>query len=803
MKHWVIWLITWAFVHNTTAQESVVRGRIQTTEMNPYTVLLKTCKDSSLVKAELMEEGGSFRLEHIPFDSYYVEIVLFNQLQHRTECLDIHSADHILPDIHLNTLTMKEVKIVGQKEVIEQKPGKIIFNVDATAESPGNDALSVLQKAPGVGIDQDDNISIRGKKGVLVMINGKSTLINGAQLANLLKTYTASQISKIEVISNPSAKYDAEGNAGIVNLILKKNTRKGTYGMAVVSGGTGKFYKSNGGINLNKGGKKWNLFSSLNLFSNENYNNLELYRQFYTNGVYKGAYRQHNLLWFPSNTEVGKLSLDYSWSKKTTLGISTTGSITQLNTPGSNYCVVENAQGADESTYTSQQKSKDRYGNFSVNLNSKTLLDSSGTELSTDWDYAYYGLNNDQHFKTVYADMDGQPTQSDYLLYGKTRSGLNILSAKADLTINRKRIKWEAGAKSSYVKADNNIGFYNESLGGSFFDSTQSNHFVYSENLNAMYGMGSLEKKKMSFQFGLRAEQTIAKGRQLLSGAGFDRNYWQLFPNVSMSKKFNEKHELAVSFSRRIQRPGYDLMNPTRLFIDATTFKVGNPYLMPQNSYLFELNHVLNQKYITSFSFMYINKSITEVLIPDEEHSNITIQTNKNLNKQWVYTLSGTIPWNPVKWFSMNNDMSAYHSFYSGQLSNNTISSGVISFNAKSMMMFYLPKAYTLQLDGFYQYGEWYSFTTIRPFGQINFSAQKTLSNKRTTIKCSANDLFFTSKFYGSSKYRDYEEHYFVRRDSRTFIVSITHKYGQSAGSPVRRRGTGADDEKQRANKNV
>ena len=804
MKYWLIWLLTWAFVHNSKSQEMSFSGNINSSNKEKYTMILKSCLDSSLVKVELSSEDGSFRFDNIPQGNYFMDIRLFNQSIHLTQCFNLKDKGFQLPTINLNqSLQLKEVRVVQQKELVEQKAGKIIFNVEHSLESPGSDALSVMQKAPGISVDGNGSIAMRGKKGVIVMINGKPTYVSGAQLTNLLRTTTASQISKIEVISNPSAKYDAEGNAGIVNIIMKKDLKRGTNGLVILSGGSGRFYKSSAGANINVKGNKLNFFASMNFFANENYNDLKLYRQFYKKGVYQGAYRQNNMLWFPAFTEMGKVNLDYQLSKKTVFGISSNGSLSQLNTPGLNFCVVEDNQGVDQSTYTSGQKSKDRYGNASFNVNSRTQLDSNGAELSTDFDYAYYGSSNNQHFKTVYADMFGNPTQNDYRLLGISKGDLNIYSGKADLNFSRWNVKWELGGKSSYVKADNNIQFFNESGDTPLFDSNQSNHFIYSENINALYGIGSFEKNNFSVQLGLRTEQTVAKGKQLLNGESFDRNYWQLFPNVSVSRKINEKHDLAFSFSRRIQRPGYDLMNPTRLFIDATTYKVGNPFLMPQNSYLFELNHTFKQKYLTKFSYMFVNKSITEVLIPDEQNSNITIQTNKNINKQWVYTLSGSVPVKPTSWWTINSDVSIYHSYYSGQLSNNTIASGIVSFNAKTLHSFILPKSFTIQVDGFYQYGEWYSFTTIQPFGQCNIAAQKTLKNKRTTIKLAANDIFFTSKFRGSSKYNDYEEHYFVRRDSRTVIVSITHKYGKNGVPGIRSRGTGADDEKQRAGKHV
>lgn len=784
---------------------ATINGRLIGEENRTYSLQLKRSSDSVLTKLELSQNQGRYVLEGIPYGNYFIDVLYLNERLYRIPDVTVDRAGVEVPEVTLpsTALLLKEVRIVQSKPLIEQQAGKLVYHVDRSIEAPGNDALQVIQKAPGITVDQGGNISMRGKKGVLVMLNGKPTYLSGAQLANLLRSTTASQIAKVEVISNPSAKYDAEGNAGIVNIVMKKDQRRGTNGLIVCSGGMGRFHKTANGANINVRGTKLNVFASVNVFANKNYNDLRLQRWFFQQGNFIGAYIQNNMLWFPSISGVGKVGLEYQLTPRTTLGITTTQAFTGLNTAGDNFCTVYNQNNEKVSTYTSTQQSKDRYSNRSMNFNARTQLDSAGSEWSLDLDYAFFGNTNDQQFLTTYARLDGTPLQPDYKLRGDVLSQLPIYAAKTDAVLFRKGIKWEFGAKSSYVNADNNIGFYNESNGPGIFDSNQSNHFIYTENINAGYGIASFERKGYQFQVGLRTEQTIAKGKQLLNGQSFHRNYWQLFPNLAISKPLNKNNDLGFSFSRRIQRPGYDLMNPVRLFIDATTYKVGNPFLVPQNSYLMEVNHTLKQKYLTTLSAMWVNKSITEVLIPDETQTNITIQTNKNLNTQQVYSLNTTIPIKVSSWWSMNNDVSTYYSYYKGQLAGTRIASGIVSFNAKTIHSIQAPKGYALQVEGFYQFGEWYSFTTIRPFGNVNFSAQKTLPNKRTTIKLSANDIFFTSRFRGSSNYTDYQEKYYVQRDSRTLVVSISHKYGKPTVPGMRKRNTGADDEKQRAGKNV
>jgi len=564
----------------------------------------------------------------------------------------------------------------------------------------------------------------------------------------------------------------------------------------------GKYHKSANGININIKQKKLALFSSYNYFNDKGFNDLHLYRQFYTNHVYDGAYRQANYLLFPNVGHIGKLGIDYTPDSKTTIGLVCNSTFNHFNPDGDNHTSIESNTGSDQSTYTSQNKSREKWYNYGINLNAKRALDSTGTEISIDADYAQYGNTANQNFVTQYYDLQNHELKAPYLLHGDVHSLLKIHAFKTDFVHPfHKNQKIEFGGKSSMVKSNNNLAYYDQSSGNSIFDSLQSNHFLYTENIIALYSTYSIEKNKTSVQIGLRAEQTIAKGHQLMNDISFSRNYWQLFPTLFFTQKINSKHDCSISMSKRIQRPSYDQMNPVRLFLDASTFKQGNPYLVPQDSYLLEVSHTYKQQYITTFSASFIHKSITEVLIPDEQHNNITIQTHKNINQQILYSLNIAVPVKLFSWWNTSNEATIYSSAYKGLLADFSIHSSVVSFNAKSIQTFTLPKSYTIQLDGFVQYKEHYSFSTIEPFGAVNLSIQKTFHQKRTSLKLSANDIFFNSQFIGSSTYSNYYEKFHLSRNSRVIVLALTHRYGKTSVPNARRRGTGAEDEKQRAGK--
>lgn len=809
MKYFIIAILTWLFVKHTSAQNTgsiQLKLKSESASENYYNILLKKVADSSILKIENAKPGEIIEYQQIPYGHYFLQVMYLNLLVLSSKPFEVQKNLTLLEDLEVKPVAaeLKELKISAKKNMIERKTDKLIYNVDATLTSAGEDALDILQKSPGISVDPNGNISMRGKSGVLVMINGKTSFVQGEQLNNLLKSTMGNQISKIEIISNPSSKYDANGNAGIVNIILKKEMKQGSNGTVNLSYGKGYYRKSNNSISLNHRRDRLNFFASYQFVNNIGFNDLRLYRQFYAQGKYEGAYHQNNYIVFPFYNHISKIGMDFNPTSKTILGVVVNGILNKFNPFGDNKTFIEDSNYTRQSYYTTANRSKDLWYNFGANINFKHDFDSSGTELSADADYVQFGNFTTQNFTTRYFDLQDHENKAAYLLLGKIKGQLGIKTLKADYIHPMKNnVKLECGFKTSFVKADNNLEFYNESSGAAIYDSTQSNHFIYKENINALYASLSGERKKNSIQIGLRAEQTIAHGNQINNQISFSRNYWQLFPTFFLTHKFNANHDVGFSFSRRIQRPTYDQLNPFKFFLDPSTYKEGNPYLVPQNAYIFEISHTFLQQFTTTLSSNITNKSITEVLIPAEGQNNITIQTNKNVNKQYVYSLGISAPYKIKKWWNSMLDASVYYSEYDGELASQPIHSSTISFNAKSMHTFTLPKQFTLQVDAFVQYAERYSFSTLSPFGSVNLSLQKSAWSKRATFKFSANDLFYTSRFRGSSHFNNYHEDFYVQRDSRNFMLALSYRFGNNALPASRRRTGGAEDEKQRAGKNV
>ncbi|MEP6612855.1 MAG: outer membrane beta-barrel protein [Mucilaginibacter sp.] len=582
-------------------------------------------KDSSLVKINLTEKDGGLLFDNIKSGSYLLSIsaVGYGKTLSPTFSVDQGSKQVTVPDIKIEKKVneLNEVTVNEKKPFMERQLDRIVVNVNNSIVSVGSTALDVLARSPGVLVSQSDNISMKGKQGVTVMIDGKPTYLAATDLANLLRATPANSIDKIELITNPSAKFDASGSAGIINIKLKKDQRYGLNGTLSLSAGQGVYAKLNDGINLNYRNKNINIFGSYNYSYRENFNHLELTRNFYKpDGVtLDGAYKQDNYLTFPLHSHLVKAGMDYTPSKNTTIGFSLTGLLADFNPGCENASDVLDSLRQKTSSFHTSNTSKNKPKNYAANVNFKHTIDTTGQEITTDLDYARYSSNSLQNYITSYFNNDGSQSQPNDILRDNQIGALSIYSIKTDYLLPLKGdAKFEAGFKSSYVTADNNLSFYNIINDAPQFDTTKSNHFLYKENINALYVNYNKNYKKFKYQLGLRAEQTISNGNQLTTNNKFRNSYIQVFPSIFLSEKLNDKNEISLSVGRRIDRPTYRQLNPFKFFLDPSTYVEGNPYLKPQLTYQTDFTYTFLQKYSLTLSYSNTSDNITSVLIPND-----------------------------------------------------------------------------------------------------------------------------------------------------------------------------------------
>ncbi len=789
---------------NASAQKGFISGTVKSSAEKPLAdvpVFILKSTDSSLVKTTITNEAGKYITEPLTDGRYLVKIALPDYETWYSAPAEVAGGEAVILDIMLIPAKkdLKEVTVRSQKPLIEARADRIVVNMENSIANTGSTAMEVLQRSPGVSVDQNDNISLKGKQGVNVMIDGKLVPVQGADLANLLKSMPSNSIEKIELITNPGARYDAAGTAGIINIKTKKDKRLGANGSITGGYGQGIYPKANGGFTFNYRNKKVNLFAIYNYFFRDGKNELLLYRQFDSSHIYQFAYDQHNynkIRWQSNWTTMG---MDYTISPKTTVGVVLSGALNTVDHRSANDASVLDANHEVSSYFTNNTDNSSRYTNYGINANLRHQFDTAGRELSVDADYARYTVTNDQSLYTLFTYPNGAPVSDASRIYGLLDGHTDIRSFKADYTHPLKgNVRFEAGIKTSYVTADNDPVFYDRSTGTDVYDSTKSNHFIYTENINAAYINTSKEWTKWSVQLGMRAEQTIAKGHQLVNDSRFDHNYLQLFPNLAVTRHLNADHDLGLTLSRRIDRPTYEQLNPFRNYMDPSSIHEGNPYLMPALTYVAEMSHIYKGRFITQFSYSYTTDAITQVIVPSNTDK-VTLITDRNLATNTTYTLSGTYPFQVTKWWSSANSVAGFYSYFEGDIANTALNAGTLAFSGSTQNSFILPKDWSIELSGWYQNKQRYGYMILKDMSGVNIGIQKSLLDKKATIKMSFTDLFYHQNPIGSSDFSGYHEDFIVRRDTRTANISFTYRFGKRTVAPAKRRARGAEDELKRA----
>jgi hypothetical protein len=804
MKKWLlpaILMILFPYAAFSQTQLNTITGSVTDKENKPLAganVVLLNLPDKSLAKAEVTDKNGSFRLENLKPGKYKLQITFLGLQTHITDSLEIAS-DMEIPVIALQekAKTLQEVTVQSQKPLIEIRADRLIVNVENSIVNTGSTILEVLGRSPGVKVDQADNISLKGKQGINIMIDGKNVPVSGTDLANILKSMPASSVEKIEIITNPGARYDAAGSAGIINIKTKKDKRLGMNGSLNASYGQGIYYKANAGLNINYRSKKINVNASYNYSDRQGFSHLSILRHFYNNnGDLMTTYNQENHTFFPVKNHTGVLGFDYYISPKTTVGIVASGNTSVFEPRGDNFSIVDSSD--VHGFFTTTNRSHDNWKNYTLNGFIRHSFDSTGREISVDIDYARYWNTTTQTFTNRNYDSLNNVLPPAYILNGDLQGLTQIRSFKADYTHRLKSVlRLDAGIKSSFVTADNRPFFYDNSFGEMIYDTTKSNHFVYTEHINAAYVNASKDWDKWSAQFGLRAEQTRAEGDQKITGQKFTREYAQLFPSLAVQRKLNTTNDLGVTLSRRIDRPGYRQLNPFKFFLDPTNYRVGNPYLKPALTYAVEVSHTFKQRYVTSLNYSVTTDVAVETLEADTLAPNQSIQTDKNLSRQYYYGMSGAYPIQIRKWWSSVTNFNAYYTFFTGNLSNTPLRKGSPAFDINSSHTFTLPHGISAEIGFYYQAPMVWGFYEMRAIYMLNFGVQKSLLNKKATLKLGLSDLFRSSNNAADIRFNNFEERFTSNRDSRVLTLSFSYRFGKAAGQQ-RRRSSGVEDEKKR-----
>lgn len=799
----------------TTAQQ--ITGKVKDTQGHPIekaTVSVMNPTDSSVIKLAVTNEEGQYRIS-LPTGHY---LICVSHIGFVSACTtntgQPATGDDGIPDILLtkeNATSLAAVTVTSKKPLIEVRADKTILNVEGSVNAIGTDAWGLLRKSPGVTIDKDDNISLAGKNGVQVYIDGKPSPLTRADLASYLKSLQSSQIEAIELITNPAARFDAAGNAGIINIKLKKNKAFGTNGNVNAGYGIGVFPKYNGGFSFNHRNRAVNIYGNYSYASN-------------TSNIIIGGYRSvldtlfngHIEAIVPDKTHGFKTGADFFINAKNTIGILVNGNLNRNSfNSDSRTSIVYIPDGVVDRILQASNRNKMRANNVTVNTNYH-YTDTAGYDFNADMDYGVYRNDGNQLQPNYYYDATGTSLISQFIYRFVSPTEIDLLTARADYEQNYKGGRLGVGGKRSSISTRNNFKRYDVSQLSPeqrALDISRSNEFDYEEQINALYVNYSKQGKGKFFQLGLRMEHTLSKGESfplLADGSvnktvaqSFRRSYTDFFPSAAITFNKQPMNQWGLAYSRRIDRPAYQDLNPFEFKLDEYTFLKGNTSLRPQYTHIVTVTNSYRYKLNTSVSYSHVNDVFTYLVDTIERSKGFA--TRKNLARQDVVAVNISYPV-VYKTYTAFVNLSGNYSHNRADFGggNRVVNLDALSFNIfmQQSFQFGKTKAWTGELSGWYNSATiWEGTLRSRPMWSVDAGLQKSLWKGQGTVKVAVADIFYAMKFDVRSNFSGQEIRSYGSMESRQLKLAFTWRLGSNTVKAANERREASEEEMKRTRK--
>ena len=787
------------------AQQNVIKGKVL--EINKInlvpatTISLLKSKDSAIVKTGFADAAGNFSLENVKTGSYILMATAVGYEKTFSIPIEINETNQqqIVQALFLKPVdkSLALVTVVAKKPFIERKLDRTIINVESSITSAGSTAMEVLEKSPGVAVDKDGKISLKGKQGVIILIDGKQTYMGAQDLANYLQSMPASNLEQIELLPNPSAKYDASGNSGVINIKTKRNKQKGFNGSIKNTLAFGKYPRTFNTLNLNYKNGKFNVFSSIGVNYRKNFQVLTINRKYMDNSGTTNAIFDQSADFIKTNyNKTARLGVDFFASKKTTIGVLATGYLTNGTQDGTNTSFLKDGAGTVNSILSSTNEEKKNFKNGGLNVNLRHTFDSTGREISVDIDALKYKSMQHQFFNSQnYTPLWVKQSSED--LKADLPATINVYSAKVDYVHPFKNgLKMETGIKTSFVNTDNLAGYFNIINDVTQVDNEKTNHFKYNENINAGYVNFSKEYKKWSLQTGLRLENTNYKGNQfgnpIKADSSFKKSYTGLFPTMFAGYKLNSKNEFGFSYGRRISRPDYESLNPFIFFIDKYTYEAGNPFLKPMYANVFELSHTYNKFLTSNLNYTHSKDMFNEYF---EQSGYATIVKENNYGNIYDISLSLNAEIKPAKWWTLMPYAEFNYNAVNSQLNGFTLKTNGTGFNTNMNNQFTFNKGWSAELSGFYRSKMNRGQFNIGEVKQLSTGVSKQIFKKKGSVKFYLSDIFNSGNQKGVINIQNTVASFTQKRDNRTAGVTFNYKFGKPLKMQQRKSGGASAEE--------
>ncbi len=734
-----------------------ITGKIQDGKQNPLpysNVVVYSLPDSSMVTGTVTAETGDFEVRVNQNQKLYIKVSAVGFRNHFSDAFELNATQPFLkiPAIQLyeDIEVMSAVEVKALRPLVVVEADKMIVSVEGTAMAAGTSAYEVLEKSPGVFVDQDGNIQLNGKGGVLIMIDNRRTYLSAADLQNMLQGMSAENIKNIEIINNPSSKYDAQGNAGIINITLKKNTMSGINGSVNLGYRYNEINNGNLGVQLNHKKGNWNSFLNADMAQRGRIRDGNFYREIEQNSglvtIFDQDAKEYNVRKVPSM----RLGTDYDINESHSVGV-------MFNFYGQDAYNdfrfdSDLNEGGEEYRIISENYIENQFYNAQGNLHYTYKMDTLGTQITADFNYIQLINKGGANFRNSYFyDQSDNPSEIE-LLETNNPTRFDIISGQLDF--EKKifpKIKMEAGLKVSSVVSDNNLEFYVVSEPGRELDTTRSNHFIYTENIAAAYASFSgAIGAKLSYKAGLRAEQTFSEGKSLTYNTVNPRDYFNLFPSFFLQHNVSDMYQVNYNYSRRIDRPNYENLNPFIFYLDPFTSAQGNPYLRPQYTHSISVTQTFMKQYNLVLNYGVTSNFIAEVPVQNPEDGT-TVFKQSNIDDQLNYSATAVVPYQPFKWWGVNANFTMFHQEFSTFLNNEKVERKATTGMVQLGNTFLLPSDYKMELNADYRSNTVWGLYSIGAQWGIDFAVKKSFFDKKLEASVNLNDIFRTRQFVGNA----------------------------------------------------
>jgi len=737
--------------------------------------------DSLLVKIAVADSNGSVFFRNLAPRSYRLRVSHSGYTTVLLPSFTLTAGEQRqLPSLQLEQKgTLSGVTVTARKPFVEQRPGKTVVNLEAAITLVGSTVAEALERLPGVSLDRDGNLALKGRPGVAVFIDGKPTNLSGAELATLLQGMSAAGISQIELMDLPPARYDAAGGAGAINIITKKERQRGFNGSISAALSQGVYPKTNNSVQVALRRDRWNLSAGYSVNAARGFTRIEALRTYFGPDGRSTAslLAQPSLMKNRNHTHNLRGSADYTLGKRTSAGFSFNALLLDRKGSGHNEALWKDALGRFDSLLLTNSRTGTRWNNGGVGLNLRHNI-TAQRQLSFDADAQWYRFSGDQ----LFLNSALQPTPYTEGVRASLPGKLRILSARADYSLRLRRWNFETGVRWADTRTGNEVR--SEAGDGQSWseDLGRSNHFVYHERIGAAYGSAETRAGQWTLQGGLRFEGTRYDARQLgnaiVKDSSFSRSYASLFPTLLATWRIDSSHTLSFSAGRRIDRPPFQKLNPFSVFINKYTVQRGNPFFRPQYSWNAEIAHDYKGWLHTTAGYSRTTDYFAQLFPVDP--GGLVVYTEGNLGCLEVWSLSVGVQKAPLRWWNLNGNLLLQHKLQEGFVER-LYTARITQATANLTNNFRFGKGWSAELSGQYTSRSQQDIQEIvDPAGQVALGVSKTLLKGRGTLRLTSRDLFYTQWMKGTTYFRGVEEWFKLTRDTRIATLNFQWRFGQN-----------------------